>query len=217
MGFFSSVTKGITGGLGLDKAFEFVDGTILGGDAKDAANKAAAQQAASTDKSIALQRESRDLARADLAPFVEFGQGYIDPLQQLLTPEGQMDYLNSNPLFDLALDKTNKASLASNAARGLLNSGSTLAELNDNALLTAFPMLQNQTNNLFNALNIGQSSAAGQANTALTTGNAIADLTVQKGNALASGTVGAANARQQGFNNLLNLGGQLGAAYLGGA
>lgn len=217
MGFFSSVTKGITGGFGLDKAWDFVDGTILGGDAKDAAKRAAAQQAASTDKSIALQRESRDLARADLAPFVEFGQSYIDPLQQLLTPEGQMDYLNSNPLFDLALDKTNKASLASNAARGLLNSGSTLAELNDNALLTAFPMLQNQTNNLFNALNIGQSSAAGQANTALTTGNAIADLTVQKGNALASGTVGAANARQQGVNNLLNLGGQLGAAYLGGA
>lgn len=215
MGFFSSVAKGIGGGFGLDSALDFVDGTILGGDAADAASQAAQLQGASADKAIALQRESRDLARADLAPFVEFGQGNMDALSLLLTGQGQADYLQSNPLFDLALDRTNKASLSSNAAQGLLNSGNTLNELNNNALLTAMPLLQNQQNQLFNAVNMGQSSAAGQANTALATGNSLADLTTQKGNIQASGIVGSQGAQQAAFNNLLNLGGQAGAAYLG--
>ena len=215
MGFFSSVAKSVTGGLGLDSALDFVGGTILGGDAADAASQAAQLQGASADKAIALQRESRDLARADLAPFVEFGQGNMDALSLLLTGQGQADYLQSNPLFDLALDRTNKASLSSNAAQGLLNSGNTLNELNNNALLTAMPLLQNQQNQLFNAVNMGQSSAAGQANTALATGNSLADLTAQKGNIQASGIVGSQGAQQAAFNNLLNLGGQAGAAYLG--
>lgn len=215
MGFFSSVAKSVTGGLGLDTAFDFIGGTVLGGDAADAATQAAQLQGKSADKAIALQRESRDLARADLAPFVEFGQGNMDALSLLLTGQGQADYLQSNPLFDLALDRTNKASLSSNAAQGLLNSGNTLNELNNNALLTAMPLLQNQQNQLFNAVNMGQSSAAGQANTALATGNSLSDLTAQKGNIQASGIVGSQGAQQAAFNNLLNLGGQAGAAYLG--
>lgn len=215
MGFFSSVAKSVTGGLGLDTAFDFIGGTVLGGDAADAATQAAQLQGKSADKAIALQRESRDLARADLAPFVKFGQGNMDALSLLLTGQGQADYLQSNPLFDLALDRTNKASLSSNAAQGLLNSGNTLNELNNNALLTAMPLLQNQQNQLFNAVNMGQSSAAGQANTALATGNSLADLTTQRGNIQASGIVGAQGAQQAAFNNLLNLGGQAGAAYLG--
>ena len=79
------------------------------------------------------------------------------------------------------------------------------------------PFLQNQQNQLFNAVNMGQSSAAGQANTALTTGNMISDLMTQQGNAQAAGRLLALKAaRQAGINNLLSLGGQAGAAYLGG-
>lgn len=190
-------------------------GDLTGENAGKAASQAAATQAAAANKSIAFQRESRDLARDDLAPFVNFGQGNIDALSQLLTPQGQADYLQSNPLFDLALDRTNKASLSANAAQGLLNSGNTLNELQSNAMLTGMPLLQNQQSQLFNAVNMGQSSAAGQANTALTTGGAISDLMTQKGNAQAAGIVGQQGAGQAAFNNLLQLGGQAGAAYLG--
>ena len=215
MGFLKKIAGSSMSALGLDKAADFVGDKLLGGDAADAAMQAALLQGKSADKAIALQRESRDLARNDLAPFVGFGQGNIDSLSQLLTPQGQADYLQANPLFDMFLDKANKASLSSNAAQGLLNSGNTLDELNINTMMTGMPFLQNQQNQLFNAVNMGQSSAAGQANTALTTGGMISDLMTQQGNARAAGIVGAQGAEQAGINNLLRLGGQAGAAYLG--
>lgn len=197
-------------------SFGLIDGGDLTGEnAADASEAASRAQQAAAGNSIAFQRESRDLARNDLAPFVGFGQGNIDSLSQLLTPQGQADYLQSNPLFDMFLDKANKASLSSNAAQGLLNSGNTLNDLNTNAMMTGMPFLQNQQNQLFNAVNMGQSSAAGQANTALTTGGMISDLMTQQGNAQAAGIVGSQGARQNAFNNLLQLGGQAGAAYLG--
>lgn len=217
MGLFSSIKDSFTGALGLEQAWDFVDGTLLGGDAKDAAEKAAKQQAASADQAIAFQRESRDLAREDLAPFVDFGSGRINELLALMTPQGEADYLKDNPLFTAALDSVNSATMKSQAARGKLGSGSTLQSLTDNYMATALPIVQQQKSNLLNAINLGQSSAAGQANTALTTGDAISNLTTQKGNVVASGIVGAQGARQNAFNNLLSLGGQLGGAYLGRA
>ncbi len=194
--------------------WDVFDGKLLGGDAKDAAKDASRAQAASADKAIALQRESRDLARADLQPFVNFGQDQINPLLQMLTPEGQSDYARTNPMFQAALESVNRSTLANQAARGKLGSGDTLQALTDNYMATAMPHVQAHQNSLFNAVNLGQSSAAGQANTALTTGNSIADLTTQKGNVVASGIVGAQGARQQAINNLLGLGGQLGSAAI---
>ena len=212
MGFFSDVVSGMPG---LGEAVDFIDGTILGGDAADAAKDASRTQAQATEKAIELQRETRDLAREDLAPFRTFGADQINSLTSILSPEGQMSYLQSNPLFQLGLDNLNQTTMQSQAARGKLGSGGTLTALQDNAYLAGAPLLQNQQNQLFNAVNLGQSSAAGQANTALTTGNNLSNLTMQQGNNLAAGIVGAQGARQAGINNLLNLGGQIGGAYAG--
>ena len=212
MGFFSD----IGGSLGITQTLGFVDDRILGGDAADAAREGARVQAQAADRAIDLQRETRDLARDDLQPFRNFGADQINSLNELLTPEGQADYLQNNPLATLALDNANQATLNSAAARGKLGSGSTLQSLTDNFLLTSLPLLQNQQNQLFNAVNLGQSSAAGQANTSLQTGNSLSNLITGQANALASGTIGAANARQQGINNLLSLGGSLGSAALTG-
>lgn len=179
--------------------------SLFGGGASSSKH-AANVQAASADKAIEFQEETRDLARADLAPFVKFGTGQINPLTQLLTPQGQADYLNNNPIFDSALNKLNEATLNNRAARGKLGSGGTLSALQDNYISTALPLISNQQNALFNAVNLGQSSAAGQSNTALNTGSAISDLFTQKGNAQASGIVGAHAANQQQASNLINLG-----------
>lgn len=209
MGFFSKL-KDVSG-------FGAIDKYVLGGDAKDAAKSAAKAQAAAVDKSIAFQTETRDLAREDLSPFVQFGADQMNPLMQMLTSQGQADYVQNNPLFTAALDSVNKATMNNAAARGKLGSGGTLSALQNNYLATALPFIQDQRNALFNAVNMGQSSAAGQANTALSTGNSIADLYTQKGNAIAAGKVGAANARQQGVNNILDLGSRLFGASMGGA
>lgn len=189
MGFFSDFVGGITGR-----------------NAADASKDAAATQAASADKAIAFQEETRDLAREDLAPFKDFGASQINPLAALLTGQGQADYLQNNPLFTAALDSINTATMNNRAARGKLGSGGTLNALQNNYLATALPFIQDQRNALFNSVNLGQSSAAGQANTALSTGNNISDLNTQRGNALASGIAGSSAATTQGANNLMNLG-----------
>lgn len=195
MGFFSKLNP-----------IKFIDDKLLGGDAKDAAKSAAKAQKRSADRAVAFQEETRDLAREDLAPFMQFGADQMNPLLGMLTSQGQADYLQNNPMFSAALDSVNKATMNNRAARGKLGSGGTLSALQNNYLATALPFIQDQRNALFNAVNMGQSSAAGQANTTLSTGNAISDLYTQQGNAIAAGKVGGANARQQGVNNLINLG-----------
>lgn len=136
--------------------------------------------------------------------------------RQLLTPTGGYDYLKSNPLFQAGLDNANRTTMGIQAARGKLGSGDTLKSLSDNTILTAMPLLQNQQNQLLNAIQIGQSSAAGQANTALNTGNSLSDLSTQRGNALAAGQIGQANAQTGAWNSLLGAGASLGGAYLMG-
>lgn len=189
-------------------------GDATGSNAAEAARQASATQVQAMDRAIDLQRETRDLAREDLSPFRDFGQGNIDQLQSLLTPDGQMAYLQNNPLFQASLDNVNSSTLAANSVGGLLNSGNTIQALQDNYMATAQPMIASQQNALFNAVNMGQNSAAGQANTALSTGNNISSLIGQQGNAAASGIVGAQGAQQAAFNNLLNLGGQAGSAAM---
>lgn len=179
-----------------------------------AAKNAANAQAQSGQQSIAFETESRDLARSDLQPFRDFGSSNIASLQNLLTPTGQYDYLKSNPLFQMGLDNANRATMNIQAARGKLGSGDTLLSLNNNALLSAMPLLDRQQNNLFNAVNMGQSAAAGQANTALTTGANIGNTITDIGNARAAGIIGAGNAQANALNGLLGAGASLGGAYL---
>jgi hypothetical protein len=186
----------------------FLQDRVMGGDAALAAEQAAALQAAGATEAIGFQRETRDLARADLAPFTQFGVDQLTAGSPLLfDPEAQFDFLQSNPIFNQALDQANQQTLNLASARGRTTAGDTQQQLSQNFLLQGLPILQGQQQNILNALNLGQASAAGQASTALTTGNTIADLITGKAAAEAAGKVGAANAEQQGINNLIQLAG----------
>lgn len=180
---------------------------LSGMGAADAAEDAAKIQAASGREAIGLARETRDIARGDLAPFRTFGQGAIDPLKALLSPEGQSDYLRQNPLFNIAMDRLDRSSNNTFLGRGKL--GDATGQLVNNAFLAGAPLLQNQTSNLFNAVNLGQSSAAGQANTSLQSGAGINDLITGIGNSQAGALVGGANARQGGASSFFNAFGPL--------
>lgn len=196
-------------------SFGLIDGgDVTGSNAAKASKQASQTQSQALDRGIELQRETRDLARDDLAPFRQFGADQINPLLELLNPQGQADYLNANPLFQASLDSVNSATLNNRAARGKLGSGGTLAALQGNFNSTALPFLANQQNALFNGVNLGQSSAAGQANTALSTGSNIANMLGQQGDVNAAGIVGSQGSQQAAFNNLLNLGGQIGGGLL---
>lgn len=196
-------------------SFGLIDGGDLTGEnAADAAKQASQTQAHAIDKGIELTRETRDLARNDLSPFLNFGSGQINPLSEMLTPQGQADYLSTNPLFQSSLDSINRATMSNQAARGKLGSGDTLKALQNNFNANAMPYISNQQNALFNAVNMGQSSAAGQANTALTSGANMSNMLGQQGDVRAAGIVGQQGAGQAAFNNLLSFGGQIGGGML---
>ena len=171
--------------------------SIYGGKKQaEAAKDSAAAQLQAGQEGMALTRESRDLARGDLAPFRTFGEGVLPQLQTMLTPEGQAAYANeNNPIFKAALDNMNRRTAINAAITGRTGAGDTNQQYLQNWQAAAMPLIQNQQNMLFNAANLGQSSAAGQANTAMTAGANLSNLRTDMGAAQAGGIVGAANAK----------------------
>ena len=178
-----------------------VGSAIIGGVVSSRASKQAAQaQGKSADKSVAFQRESRDLAREDLQPFREFGEGQIEPLNKLLSnPTG---YLESNPLYKNINNNSQRQIFANKAARGKIGSGGTALELQNRFLANGDGLINSQYNRLLGATSAGQNAAAGQANIAQSTGASVGNTLLEKGNAIAAGKVGSANA----WNNAINQG-----------
>jgi hypothetical protein len=190
MGFVSDVVGGLTGKT-----------------QRKASKKASEQQQEAAQAGIDLTRETRDLARGDLQPFTQAGSAALDPLQNLvLDPQAQQDFITNNPFFDSLLNEERQNTLQNRAASGKLGSGGTLKALDQNVLRIGQGLVDNQTNKLSNLANLGQASAAGQANVAQQAGRQGSDLLTQQGNAAAAGTVGQANARNAPLNNLLSIG-----------
>lgn len=192
-------------------------GKITGSDkAAKAAKKAAKIQARSAAEAIAFQRESRDLARADLQPFRQAGQDQLSGLSSLISdPQAQLDFVQNNPFFNALASDAQSRLFSNQAARGKVGSGGTAQALQNSLLLLGQDLLNNSINQRMNLVTMGQNAAAGQGTASIQSGNTISDLLTQQGNALAAGQVGAANANTQGIQSLFNLGGTLGAAAIG--
>lgn len=144
-------------------------------------------------------------AKALLDPFAAIGQTGVEQAGFLTDPTAQFDFLQNNPLFQLGLDNANTQTNKFAASRGRLSAGDTLQQLNQNALLTAAPLIQGQKQSIADLLNLGASTAGNQGN--LLTGQAAAQ---------AAGLVGAANARGQGAANIFGAVTDIGAAFAGG-
>jgi hypothetical protein len=168
---------------------------------------------------------------ANLNPFESIGQQGTEQSGFLTDPNAQFDFLQNNPLFQMGLDNANRETLQMAASRGRLSAGDTLQQLNNNAMLTASPLIAQQKqsigdlislgqNNATNQNNIIQNTAGNQAgilqNTALNRANITQGAAVNEGNLLTgaaaaegAGLVGAANARGDGAASMLNFGSQL--------
>lgn len=177
-------------------------GVYSGNKSAQAARDAANIQAQSGQAAIEEARAAREQSRADLQPFAQFGLQQLTPLAQMISPQGQVDYLQNSPIFQASLRNMNEQVLNNAAVRGRLNAGDTRQRFADNFQAAALPLLSYQTNNLFNAAQLGQASAAGQANSALTTGANIGGTLTDIGNARAAGLVGERNAKNQVFRDL---------------
>ena len=148
-------------------------------------------------------------AGALLDPFAAVGQSGVDQAGFLTDPNAQFDFLQGNPLFQLGLDNANTQTNKFAAARGRLSAGDTLQQLNQNALLTASPLIQQQKQSIGDLLNIGQNAAINQAGILQNTAGNQGNLLTGAAAAQAGGLVGAENARSAGLGNILDLGSQI--------
>ena len=190
-------------------------GGITGSTAANAAREGAAIQADSGERAIEVLQQATAEGQAFLEPFQQIGQQGLDQSQFLTDPNAQFDFLQNNPLFQMGLDNANTVTQQSAAARGRLSAGDTLQQLNNNALLTAQPLIANQQNSIQNLLNQGLQTATNQGNIAIGQGTNVANTTTDIGAALAAGQVGAANARGQRAQGILSLGGQAASSPMG--
>ena len=143
------------------------------------------------------------------------GQQGIEQAGFLTDPQAQFDFLQSNPLFNLALDNANQATLAGAAAGGRVGAGDTLKDLTNNALLSAQPLIDRQSQNINNLLNLSTGIAGSQANIETGLGATTGGLLTDIGSVRSAGEIGAANALGSGARNLLNTGLGIGAIIAG--
>lgn len=194
---------------------DFADKLTGASDAADAAREAAQLQSQSSDKAIALQKESRDLARADLDPFKQAGQSTLPGLQDLVNdPNAQLNYIQDNPFFKALTTKASNDILSNQAAKGKVGSGGTAEALQNSMLLLGNDLVNQNISQRESLAGLGENAAAGTANITQNSGNSLSDLITGQGNANAAGVVGATNAITQGRQGLLKLGGQVGGSAI---
>lgn len=171
---------------------------ITGEGATQAANAAADEQESAAQLAISEERRSRALGQTFLEPFGGIGLRGVEESAFLADPQAQFEFLQNNPLFQLALENANQATLARGAARSRLSAGDTLTQLSNNVLLSAQPLIDRQRQDIGNLLNIGTGIAQTQANVAIGEGTNVGNLLTDIGNVKAADIIAGQQARQQG-------------------
>lgn len=202
------------GGSGVNEMVEDFTGT----NAQQAANQAAQLQYNATMEGIKAQQASEALQRKDLSPFRNLAtSGGLNAFRNMAVNQENYAYNpNNDALLNNALNRTTRAVMDAQAAKGKLGSGSTLTSLTEamapvymNREQQVFENKYNannqQFNQLQNMLGMAQNAAAGQGAATANATNNITDLTTQGANAQAAGQIGAANAQAQGTQNMMGL------------
>ncbi len=186
---------------------------ITGRTARDAATKAGDLQSQAGLDAAASIGTAGDTAQGFFSPFQQVGQQGLEQSGFLGNSQAQFDFLQNNPLFQLALDNANEQTKFGQSASGRLSAGDTSLQLANNVLLSASPLIDRQRQDILNQLNFGQGIAGQQAGISQNTAANQANLTTGAAAAQAGGIVGGANAMGAGVGNLLNLGGAAFSAF----
>ena len=193
MGFVSSLT-GDGSALGILSGGK-ADVLDLFGLQGEAAADAASRQAEDVllkkqRRSMQETRRATEEAQGFLSPFGGVGLQGVEQAGFLTDPQAQFDFLQNNPLFQLGLDNANTQTNKFAASRGRLSAGDTLQQLNQNALLTAAPLIQGQKQSIGDLLNFGGGVATNQANAAIGQGSTLSNAFENQGNIIAQGIQG---------------------------
>lgn len=170
------------------------------------ANQAANAQTAASNAQMALQREVYEDQTQRFAPFLGAGTNALAAYNFELgmgdAPEGYQGYTMS-PAGQFALTQGRDAIEAGAAARGGMNSGSTLQALERFRMGLATQDRDSYLNRLGGMVDMGQGSAGMQAQA----GNAYAGMAsnalANRGDAQAAGAIGTGNAWQNALGNVV--------------
>lgn len=193
------------------------------GDQRRATNNAMQAQLAATNNQLGAVKDYTAQANQMLQPYVDLGASQIEPLQGLLTTQGQMDYLNNNPMFQAAIDNSNRAIAARAAAGGKVNAGGTTNQLFQNYLAQGNDFINSQYNRLAPIVSLGNNNTMTQAGNTIDLGNNIANIFGNQGNIRSSGIMGMQNIKNQAVQSGTNAimgglyGGGFGSGGAGGA
>lgn len=176
--------------------------------ASRAADRSARTQARAGREAIAFQEQQAERGLGLLQQFDPITQRGIEESGFLADPEAQFQFLQENPLFQLALDEARAGTLARGAAAGRLGAGDTQSELARNVLLSSIPLIDRQRQDIGNLLNIGQGVTSSQANILQGLSAGVSPVITDIGASRAAGIMGANQAQQQGLQNLFGLFGQ---------
>lgn len=175
---------------------------------RKAADRAAQAQTAAGREAIQFQSDQAERGLDILSRFDPLADRAVEASNFLANPQAQFDFLQNNPLFQLALDEANAGTNARAAATGRLGAGDTRSELARNVLLSSFPLLDRQRQDVGNLVNTGIGVGTSQANILQGLGAGVSPIITDIGASNAAGIIGKNNATQQGIQNLFGLFGQ---------
>lgn len=187
-----------------------------------AAGKAADAQTEASEAGIAEQQRQFDKMVELLSPYSKAGEGSLAAQQNILGLNGApaqqaaISGIEQSPYFQSTAQQGENAILQNASATGGLRGGNTQGALAQFRPALLNQLVQQQYQNLGGITSLGQNSAAQQGNAGMQSANNIGNLLAQGGSAQAGGIIGQANAQNQGFQNLLGLGGLGLGAYKAG-
>lgn len=184
-------------------------------DQSRAARAAAETQATSGFEAIEAQEAAAGRAQGFFEPFAGIAERGVEESSFLADPQAQFDFLQNNPLFNLALENANQRTLQTASANKRLSFGDTLQQLSNNVLLSASPLIDRQRQDVGNLLNLGVGVAGSQANIETGLGANTSGLITDIGSATSAGQIARGGAKAQGFKNLIDIGGAVASAAAG--
>jgi hypothetical protein len=143
------------------------------------------------DKGINAQTQMYNQGRSDLKPYMDFGGNYLAEMRDFMSKgRPTAETIKSTPGYQFRMDQGREAIENSAIARGGLLSGNTMKAITDygqdyasNEYDKELLRDENQFARLMQLLSMGQNSAAGSANMAMSNGNTLAQLLSQQGQA----------------------------------
>ena len=177
-------------------------------------NKAADEQKKAAKKAAKLQREALAQQLALTKPYVEAGTNALAEYQKLAPYEDfGMKQFEADPGYNFRMAEGMKGLERSAAARGLLQSGSTLKGIQqygqnlasseyENAFSRYLSQREARMDPYRYLTGVGQAAAAGQAANVGSSGAALAEIAAARGNASAAQAAGMGNAIGNAFGSI---------------